>query len=99
MGRSACSVQVLVGSVIQWRRTATSPVVIASNRSVPLWIVQSRGRSRDPLRSRGGPVLRGELNPGDGFGEGLLVGTFPCGWWGWRSGHLVVLLLQGLRFL
>ena len=49
--RSADSVKVLVGSVIQWRRMVWSPGVILSHLSVPLSIAHSRGRSHDPLRS------------------------------------------------
>ena len=49
--RSAGSVQVLVGSVIQWRRMAWSPGVISSSRSVPLWTTHSCGRFRNPLWS------------------------------------------------
>ena len=37
--------------MIEWRRMAWSPVVILSDRSVPLWTAHSRGRSRNPLRS------------------------------------------------
>ena len=43
--------QVVVGSVIEWRRMAWSPGVISSHRSVPLWTAHSRGRSRNLLRS------------------------------------------------
>ena len=50
--RSARSAQVLVGSVIEWRRMAWSPGVISFQRSVPLWTAYSRGRFRSPLRSR-----------------------------------------------
>ena len=49
--RPVGSAQVLVGSVIEWRRMAWSPGVISSHRSVPLWTAHSRGRSRNPLRS------------------------------------------------
>ena len=49
--RPVGSVQVVVGSVIEWRRMAWSPAVISSHRSVPLWTAHSRGRSRNPLRS------------------------------------------------
>ena len=48
--RSASSAQVLVGSVIQWRRMAWSPVVIWSHGRVPLWIAHSCSRFRNPLR-------------------------------------------------
>ena len=37
------SAQVVVGSVIEWRRMAWSPGVILSHRSVPLWTAHSRG--------------------------------------------------------
>ena len=50
--RPVGSAQVVVGSVIEWRRMAWSPGVISSHRSVPLWTAHSRGRSRNPLRSR-----------------------------------------------
>ena len=43
--RSAGSVQVVVSSLIEWRRMAWSPGVISSHRSVPLWIDRSRRRS------------------------------------------------------
>ena len=49
--QSVGSVQVVVGSVIEWRRMAWSPGVISSHRSVPLWTAHSRGRFRNPLRS------------------------------------------------
>ena len=49
--RPVGSAQVVVGSVIEWRRMAWSPGVISSHRSVPLWTAHSRGRSRNPLRS------------------------------------------------
>ena len=49
--RSAGSAQVSVGAVIEWRRMVWSPGVISSHRSVPLWIVHSRGRLQNPLRS------------------------------------------------
>ena len=49
--RSVGSAQVVVGSVIEWRRMAWRPGVISSHRSVPLWTVHSRGRSRNPFRS------------------------------------------------
>ena len=49
--RSVGSVQVVVGSVIEWRRMAWSPGVISSHRSVPLWTAHSRGRFQNPLRS------------------------------------------------
>ena len=43
--RSVGSVQVVVGSVIEWRRMAWSPGVIWSPWSVPFWTAHSRGRS------------------------------------------------------
>ena len=49
--RSVGSVQVVVGSVIEWRRMAWSPGVISSYWSVPLRTAHSRGRFRGPLRS------------------------------------------------
>ena len=49
--RPVGSAQVVVGSVIEWRRMAWRPGVISSHRSVPLWTAHSRGRSRNPLRS------------------------------------------------
>ena len=49
--RSVGSVQVVVGSVIEWRRMVWSTGVISSHRSVPLWTAHSRGRLRHPLRS------------------------------------------------
>ena len=49
--RSVGSVQVVVGSVIEWRRMAWSPGVISSHLSLPLWTAHSRGRSRNLLRS------------------------------------------------
>ena len=45
--RSVGSVQVWVGSVIEWRRIVWSPGVILSQRSVLFWIVHSRGRFRN----------------------------------------------------
>ena len=42
--RSVGSVQVVVDSVIEWRRMAWSPGVTSSHRSVPLWTARSRGR-------------------------------------------------------
>ena len=45
------SAQVVVGSVIEWRRMAWGPGVISSHRSLPLWTAHSRGRFRNPLRS------------------------------------------------
>ena len=39
--RPVGSVQVVVGSVIEWRRMAWSPGVISSHRSVPLWTAYS----------------------------------------------------------
>ena len=50
--RPVGSAQVVVGSVIEWRRMAWSPGVISSHRSVPLWTAHSCGRSRNPLRFR-----------------------------------------------
>ena len=50
--RPVGSAQLVVGSVIECRRMAWSPGVISSHRSVPLWTTHSRGRSRNPLRSR-----------------------------------------------
>ena len=47
--RPVGSAQVVVGSVIEWRRMAWSPGVVSSHRSVPLWTAHSRGRSRNPL--------------------------------------------------
>ena len=79
--RPVGSAQVVVGSVIKLRWMAWRPGVISSHRSVPLWTAQSRGRSQNPLRVRGGAVLWGELHCGDGVGEGLCVGFFLCGWW------------------
>ena len=49
---SAGSVLVLAGSVIHWRRRASSPGVILWHQNVPFWTAQVRGRSRRPLRSR-----------------------------------------------
>ena len=49
--RSVGSVQVVVGSVIEWRQMAWSPGVISSHRTVPLLTAHSRGRFRNPLRS------------------------------------------------
>ena len=49
--RSFGNVQVVVGSVIEWRRMAWSPGVISSHRSVLLWTAHSRGRFGNPLRS------------------------------------------------
>ena len=49
--RSVGSVQVVVGSVIEWRRMAWSPGVISSHQSVLLRTAHSRGRPRNPLRS------------------------------------------------
>ena len=49
--RPVGSAQVVVGSVIEWRRMAWRPGVISSHRSVPLWTAHSGGRSRNPLRS------------------------------------------------
>ena len=49
--RSVGSAQVVVGSVIEWRRMAWRPGVISSHRSVPLWTAHSRGRSQNPFRS------------------------------------------------
>ena len=43
--------QVVVGSVIEWRRMAWSPGVISSHQSVPLWTAHSRHRSRNPFWS------------------------------------------------
>ena len=49
--RSVGSAQVVVGSLIEWRRMAWSPGVISSHHSVLLWTAHSRGRFRNPLRS------------------------------------------------
>ena len=49
--RPVSSAQVVVGSVIEWRRMGWIPGVISSHRSVPLWTAHSRGRSRNPFRS------------------------------------------------
>ena len=49
--RPVCTAQVVVGSVVEWRRMAWSPSVISSHRSVPLWTAHSLRRSRNPLRS------------------------------------------------
>ena len=49
--RPVGSPQVVVGSVIEWRRMAWSPGVILSHQSVPLWTDHSLGRFRNPLRS------------------------------------------------
>ena len=49
--RPVGSAQVVVGSLIEWRRMAWSPGVISSHRSVALCNAHSRGRSRNPLRS------------------------------------------------
>ena len=49
--RSAGSVQVSVGPVIQWRRIAWRPYVISSHRSVQLWTAHSRDKFGYPLRS------------------------------------------------
>ena len=48
---SVGSVQLVVSSMIEWRRMARSPGVISSQRSVPSWTAHSRGRFRNPLRS------------------------------------------------
>ena len=72
--RSAGSVQVSVGSLIQWRRTAWSLGVISSHRRVPLWTAHSCGRFRYPLRS-------GVLH----FSRGcsiLVMGCATGSWWG-----------------
>ena len=74
--RSAGSVQVLVGWVIQWRRMACSPSVISSHLSVLLWIARSRGRSREALRSEVVPICGG---------SSILVMSCARGSWRWRS--------------
>ena len=79
--RPVGSAQVVVSSVIKWRRMAWSPGVISSHQSVPLWTAHSRGRSRNPVAVRGGAVLWRELHCGDGVVEGLWVGYFFCCWW------------------
>ena len=72
--RSAGSVQVVVGFVVECRRMAWSPGVILSRRSVPLWIAHCRGRFRNPLRSR---VVR---CCGESFI--LVMGSVRGSWWG-----------------
>ena len=49
--RPVGSAQVVVGSVIEWRRMVWSPGVISSHQSVQLWTAHSRGRFRNPFRS------------------------------------------------
>ena len=71
--RSAGSVEVVVCSVIEWRRMAWSPGVISSHRSVPLWIAHSGGKSRNPLRSG---VVRCS-----GASSILVMGGVRPSWW------------------
>ena len=97
--RSVGSVQVVVGSVIEWGRMGWSPGVLSSHLSVafvdrPFWWQVAK-----PVAVRGSAVLWGELRCGDGVGEGLCAGAFLCGWWGWCLGHLFVRLLWGFHFL
>ena len=72
--RSAGSAQVLVGSVIEWRRMASSPDVISSHRSVPLSTPRSRVRFGNPLRSRGVWCCGGSSI--------LMMGSARGSWWG-----------------
>ena len=97
--RSAGSAQVLVGSLIEWRRMAWSPSVISSHPSVPLWTAHSRGRIRNPLRTGVVRCCGGRSILVMGLVKGLLLGALLCGWWGWCLGHTVVGLLWGFRFL
>ena len=48
---SAGSVQVVVGSVIEWWRMAWSPGLSASHRRLSTWIAHSCGRFGNPMRS------------------------------------------------
>ena len=79
--RPVGSAQVVVGSVIEWRRMAWSPwcdfvpsECAVVDRPFP-WQVSK------PVSVRGGAVLWGKLHCGDGVGEGLCAGFVLCGWW------------------
>ena len=74
------SAQVVVGSVIEWRRMGWSPGgfcplgVCRCGPPVPVAGLETRP-------SRGGAVLWGELHCGDGVGEGFCAGFFLRDWW------------------